>query len=1166
MNFPIRTTARWTVLFSLVFLIPYFGSSQVNNLCANATTIVSSPTCAGVGNNVPGTLTVATTYTAVTAACGSSNRDVWFSFVAKTTNPTISITTSTIPDIAIQLYGNTCATPTNLGCGSTSINATGLTLGATYRIRVYSVSNAVGAFNICVTDPAPVNNEAVGAIELTSGLTCINTTGNMYASTASSNAVAPCTAPVITDVWYKFVASTVEHTITLSGVGAGVGTPRMQLFSGTPAALTSIACGTTSLNPTTLIPGQTYYLRIYQSSGLAPTTNTNAGFSICITHPLSNDDCSGAISLPVNSTCSQTWGTIVNSTVSGVAATCGGAPGVDVWYKFTAVATTATIDVTNFGTNFPTRRLQLFSGNCTSLTSIQCVNGGGGTQSIAATGLTIGTTYYIRVFSSSTTAPTTLGDFSICVRTAATNIPPRYGNSYVNISKQTTGGVVEQGDTLEIRMAVYYQGTTNLYRPRYLDSLPTNTAMVTTGPSANIRVISNEGVAQQTYTLAGGDDAATFVPTPAAGTYHIRMNLGFGAGFLGGVPTANTLTDLGGTASSRMVSSDYPRASGALLFATAFRVRVTGAPGQVIRLGTGKFIYRVGSAAGTELTLNAVPYEILISTPQSLCANATGLNDAEEFSGTFGHGTELARTSDLRYPIDGYTFVTPSQNQAIGDGQYGIVKNMSPRNGTNPNASRQPNCTPTPPVANDQCAMRMFGGYWDILGDHTGTNNSSGNAPPAAATDAGYMLVVNSDNVPSTVYRQSLNNLCPNTYYEFSAWVKNICSVCGVNTLGTQTNLPGVNPNLTFVLDGVDRYSTGEIAYASGWVKKGFVFVTGPSQTSLNLSIRTNSQGGGGNDWAIDDISIATCLPNMSYSPSLNPTVCEGNPLVLYDTIRSYFDNYTHHQWQESADNGLTWSDLGGTRDSVAVFNPGANAYQYVTTYTIPPTSSTDSGKLYRVLVATSSTNLANANCRVTDGVSIINLNVQDCGPVLHTDLFAFNGKLVNDRATLSWITTKEESALTYLVERSSGGNIFTTIGSVPGWNNGSDRNNYSFNDPQDIGGKVWYRIVIVTPAGKKKYSNVIQLRKGMSEFDFGNVVNPFNQSLGYDIVAPANGTIQADIIDMSGHVVRSAKQVVFTGVNSLAIGNTQGLQSGMYTLRVIYKDQVITRRILKTN
>jgi hypothetical protein len=40
----------------------------------------------------------------------------------------------------------------------------------------------------------------------------------------------------------------------------------------------------------------------------------------------------------------------------------------------------------------------------------------------------------------------------------------------------------------------------------------------------------------------------------------------------------------------------------------------------------------------------------------------------------------------------------------------------------------------------------------------------------------------NADYVASEVYRQTVTNLCPNTYYEFSAWVRNICPTCGIDS------------------------------------------------------------------------------------------------------------------------------------------------------------------------------------------------------------------------------------------------------------------------------------------------------------------------------------------------------------------------------------------------
>ncbi len=144
----------------------------------------------------------------------------------------------------------------------------------------------------------------------------------------------------------------------------------------------------------------------------------------------------------------------------------------------------------------------------------------------------------------------------------------------------------------------------------------------------------------------------------------------------------------------------------------------------------------------------------------------------------------------------------------------------------------------------------------------------------------------------------------------------------------------------------------------------------------MTFSIRNNGQGGGGNDWVMDDITITTCLPTMSYSPSITPNVCEGNALTIHDTIRSYFDNYTHYIWQRSTDGGTNWTDITSPATGTPVLIAGA--YQYVASYTIPPGNATlaDSADLYRVIVATTGTNLTLPSCQVTDQTNIITLNV----------------------------------------------------------------------------------------------------------------------------------------------------------------------------------------------
>ncbi len=112
-------------------------------------------------------------------------------------------------------------------------------------------------------------------------------------------------------------------------------------------------------------------------------------------------------------------------------------------------------------------------------------------------------------------------------------------------------------------------------------------------------------------------------------------------------------------------------------------------------------------------------------------------------------------------------------------------------------------------------------------------------------------------------FHQTISNVCPNTNYEFSAWVRNICSVCGINANSVPTYTPGVLPNLSFDINGVSYYTTGDIPHDGTWQKRGFMYKTGPSETSFTISIKNNAAGGGGDDWVIDDIKLATCYPNF---------------------------------------------------------------------------------------------------------------------------------------------------------------------------------------------------------------------------------------------------------------------------------------------------------------
>lgn len=138
-----------------------------------------------------------------------------------------------------------------------------------------------------------------------------------------------------------------------------------------------------------------------------------------------NDYCGNPPTLTVyGSTCGGTTsGDVAGATQSASPTLCDGytsSSALDVWYKFTATATQHTITVV------PSSGLDAVVDLRTGCpgTTIDCQDAGGGegtTEVLQATGLTIGTTYYARVYdySGSGIAPSTTS-FTICITTPCT--------------------------------------------------------------------------------------------------------------------------------------------------------------------------------------------------------------------------------------------------------------------------------------------------------------------------------------------------------------------------------------------------------------------------------------------------------------------------------------------------------------------------------------------------------------------------------------------------------------------------------------------------------------------------------------------------------------------------------------------------------------------------
>ena len=285
----------------------------------------------------------------------------------------------------------------------------------------------------------------------------------------------------------------------------------------------------------------------------------------------------------------------------------------------------------------------------------------------------------------------------------------------------------------------------------------------------------------------------------------------------------------------------------------------------------------------------------------SLCTGSLGENIFEE--GDFGSGIANVLNEDPQL-APGYTYQTFPPPQ---DGLYTITNNTS-----------------------------TWGSFANTFWINIEDNSSDPN---------GYMMVINASDLPGVFFEKTIEDLCENTTYQFSADIINLF-------------IPGQNgnlPNVDFLLDGTVQYSTGNIAEDATWNTYGFSFQTGPGETSKTLTLRNNAPGGFGNDLALDNISFRPCGPDIAITTT-SPVICDGESAELISTIQEGIYDNPVYQWEESLDGGITWDIL-----------PNSNATNF------PLPNPIDEAR-YRLIVANGSLNLDNPKCRVISNTFILEI------------------------------------------------------------------------------------------------------------------------------------------------------------------------------------------------
>lgn len=181
---------------------------------------------------------------------------------------------------------------------------------------------------------------------------------------------------------------------------------------------------------------------------------------------------------------------------------------------------------------------------------------------------------------------------------------------------------------------------------------------------------------------------------------------------------------------------------------------------------------------------------------------------------------------------------------------------------------------------------------------------------------------------------------------------------------------------------------------------------------------------------------------------------------------------------------------------------------------------------------------------------------------ILPVSLLYFSARATeNNGITCSWETAQELNARDFTIERSTDGEHFEAIGSLPAHNTAS-LSHYDFADHAAPAGLLYYRLKETDLDGQTMYSEIVTVRTAAATIDLQLYPNPAEEEVFAEVASMQPGDATVELIDHEGRLAESRKVRLGRHTQQLYFG-MQAYPAGLYLLRIRSAESMVCKKFI---